>query len=321
MTKIRERKIGQATRDAYGEVLVELGKGNRDIVVLDADLSKSTKTGLFGKEFPDRFFNCGIQEANMVGMAAGMAYCGKIPFVSSFACFLTCKGYDQMRMSVAFPSANVKIVTSHGGISVGEDGVSQQSIEDFALMTALPNFLVMVPSDGFSTKQIVKLAAAHNGPVYIRCGRPKVPIVYENGADPRQFQIGKGVVLEEGKDVTILACGITVFEALQAAQMLSSSGIQATVVDMHTIKPLDTRLVETLAKKTGAMVVCEEHSFYGGLFATVSETVAQTHPVPIESIAIQDTFAESGTPDELIEHYKLSAVYIAEAAKKVVRRK
>ncbi len=320
MLKIREKKMGQATRDAYGEALVELGKENRDVVVLDADLSKSTKTGLFGKEFPDRFFNCGIQEANMVGVAAGMAYCGKIPFVSSFACFLTCKGYDQMRMSIAYPNANVKIVTSHGGISVGEDGVSQQSIEDFALMTALPNFSVIVPSDGFSTKKLVKLAAAHNGPVYIRCGRPKVPVIYENGAN-NSFQIGKGIVLEEGKDVTILACGITVFEALQAAQTLASAGIQATVVDMHTIKPLDVRLVETLAKKTGAMVVCEEHSFYGGLFATVSETVAQTHPVPIETVSINDTFAESGAPDELIEHYKLSASHIVEAAKKVVRRK
>lgn len=318
MVKIRERKLGQATRDAYGDALIELGKENPDVVVLDADLSKSTKTFQFGKEFPERFFNCGIQEANMTGIAAGMAYCGKIPFISSFACFLTCKGYDQMRMSIAFPSANVKIVTSHGGISVGEDGVSQQSIEDYALMMALPNFSVIVPADGLSTKQLVKLAARHKGPIYMRCGRPKVPIIYDSGS---HFQIGKGIVLEEGKDVTIVACGITVFEALQAAQKLSEQGTQATVVDMHTLKPLDTGLIESLARKTGALVVCEEHSVYGGLSAAVSQAVTKTYPVPIETVAIKDTFAESGTPDELLERYGLTASHIVKAAQKAVQRK
>ncbi|MBI4431350.1 MAG: transketolase family protein [Candidatus Omnitrophica bacterium] len=318
MVNVREKKLGQATRDAYGDVLVELGRENPDIVVLDADLSKSTKTAAFGKAFPDRFFNCGIQEANMVGIAAGLSYCGKISFVSSFACFLTCKGYDQLRMSVAFPSANVKVVTSHGGISVGEDGVSQQSIEDFALMTALPNFYVIVPADGFSAKALIRQAACHKGPVYVRCGRPKTPVIYDNGV---RLQMGKGSILEEGKDVGIIACGLLVYEALQAAQILLVKGIRASVVDMHTIKPLDTDLIENLARKTGALVTCEEHSMYGGLSATVSQAAARIHPVPIETVAIKDTFAESGAPEELFEHYGLTAKHIVEAALKAVQRK
>lgn len=316
--KIREKKLGVATRDAYGKLLVDLGKANPNIVVLDADLSKSTKTGLFAKEFPDRFFNCGIQEANMVGIAAGLASAGKIPFISSFACFLTCKGYDQFRVSVAFPQRNVKVVTSHGGISVGEDGVSQQSIEDFALMSSLPHFVVICPADEVSTKALVRKSAAYEGPVYIRTGRPKAPVIHETESS---IEIGKGVVLQEGKDVAIFATGLLVFEALVAADTLQTKGIHATVVDMHTLKPLDEDLIVDLARKTGAVVTCEEHSVYGGLSSMVSMVLCRKAPVPQEIVAIKDTYAESGSPEQLLIKYGLSAENIIRAVERVVQRK
>ena len=311
-----EKKLGKATRDAYGLAIVEIGRKNPDVVVLDADLSKSTKSAGFQAAFPDRFFNVGIQEANMVGVASGLAAAGKIPFICSFATFLISKGYDQLRMAVAFPELNVKVVGSHGGISVGEDGASQMSIEDLALTTSLPNFVVMVPCDEFSTRALVMQAAEHKGPVFIRTCRPKAPIVHNEKSD---FKIGKGVLLREGKDVTIVAAGLLVFEALQAAENLSKQGIQAGVIDMHTIKPLDRELLVREAKKTGHLVVAEEHQIWGGLGSAVATAVSQEAPCRMEFVAIQDTFAESGLPDELLVKYGLTAPNVEAAAKRVLQ--
>ena len=313
-----EKKLGPATRDAYGEVLIELGKENTNIVVLDADLSKSTKTAGFGEKFPYRFFNMGIQEADMVGVASGLASCGKIPFVSSFACFVVCKAYDQLRMSVAFPELNVKIVASHGGISVGEDGASQQSIEDFALMSSLPGFAVISPSDAFQAKALVREAEKHKGPVYIRTGRPKAPLIYN---EKSRFEIGKGIRLREGKDITLMANGLLVFEALMAEERLRGEGIEVGVVDLHTIKPLDKELILEEARRTHALVVCEEHQIWGGLGSAVARFISQENPVPIEFIAIQDTYSESGRPEELFQKYGLTASHIVDAAKRALAKK
>jgi transketolase len=313
-----EKKLGPATRDAYGEVLAELGKENRDIVVLDADLSKSTKTAAFGEKFPDRFFNVGIQEADMVGIASGLAASGKIPFVSSFACFLTCKSYDQLRMSVAFSEMNVKIVASHGGINIGEDGASQQAIEDFALMTSLPKFVVMNPCDAVATQALVREAAKYKGPVYIRTMRPKSALLHDEKA---RFEIGKGMRLREGKDLTIIATGLLVFEALVAEEKLRAEGIEASVLDFHTIKPLDEALLLEEAQRTHAVVVCEEHQIWGGLGSAVARYLSQKSPVPMEFVAIQDTYAESGTSEELLQKYGLTAPHIIEAAKRVLAKK
>ena len=313
-----EKKLGPATRDAYGKVLAELGRENPNIVVLDGDLAKSTRTDFFRKEFPDRFFNVGIAEANLVGLASGLAASGKLPFISSFACFMMCKGYEQLRMSVAFPELNVKVVASHGGISVGEDGASQQSIEDLALATSLPNFTVMVPADEVSAKVLVRKIAATKNPVYMRTGRPKAPVIYKEGTD---FEIGKGVQIRRGEDVTIFATGLLVFEALTAAEELVGKGIQAAVVDLHTIKPMDRDLIRKQAAETGAIVTCEEHQIYGGLGSAVSQVVSELEPVPMEFIAIRDTYAESGTPEELFDRYGLSAPHIVKAAERVVSRK
>lgn len=313
-----EKKLGKATRDAYGETLVQLGKINPNVVVLDADLSKSTKTAEFGKVFPERFFNVGIMEANLVGVASGLAASGKIPFVSSFSSFLICKGFDQFRMAVAFSELNVKAVGSHGGISIGEDGASQMSIEDIALTCALPAFSVIVPSDEFAARALIHETAKHNGPVYVRVGRPKAPIIYN--ADSK-FQIGKGIRLREGKDLTIVANGLLVFEALQAADSLKQEGISAAVVDMHTVKPIDRELLVDASRKTGRMVVCEEHQIWGGLGSAVARVLAESAPCPMEFVAVQDTFAESATPDELLEKYGLTAPAILKAAKKVLNRK
>jgi transketolase len=315
---ILEKKLGKATRDAYGDALAELGKTNPDIVVLDGDLAKSTKTDYFRKAFPDRFINVGIAEANLVGLAAGLASTGKIPFISSFACFMMCKGYDQLRMSVAFPELNVKVVASHGGISVGEDGASQQSIEDLALALTLPNFVVLNPSDEVSAKALVKKIAAHDGPVFMRTGRPKTPVLYKEGTD---FEIGKGVKLRQGEDLTFFASGLLVFEALVAAEALAEKEIQAAVVDLHTLKPLDRDLIKKEAEETGAAVICEEHTIYGGLGSAVSQVLSEEHPIPVEFIAIRDTYAESGQPDELLDRYGLTAKHLVQAAERVLRRK
>ncbi len=312
-----EKKLGKATRDAYGETLVEIGRRYPEVVVLDADLSKATKSVLFAEKFPERFFNVGIQEANLVGVAAGLASCGKIPFISSFASFLVSKGFDQFRMGVAFSELNVKVVGSHGGISVGEDGASQMSIEDIALMTSLPGFVVVIPSDEISTRALVLETAKHAGPVYIRTGRPKAPIVHKEGTD---FKIGKGIRLREGQDLTIIANGLEVFEALEAAERLAEDGIRASVLDMHTVKPLDTDLILEEAKRTGHVLVAEEHQIWGGLGSAVATFLAKKHPCKMGFVAIQDTFAESGRAEELLEKYGLTHPHIIKAAKKILGR-
>ncbi len=312
-----ERKLGKATRDAYGEALLEIAKTHPEVVVMDADLSKATKSVIFAQKFPERFINVGIQEANLVGVAVGLASCGKIPFISSFASFLISKGFDQFRMGVAFSELNVKVVGSHGGISVGEDGASQMAIEDIALMTSLPFFTVIVPSDEVATRALTLETAKHVGPVYIRTGRPKAPVVHKAGTE---FKIGKGVRVREGKDLTIIANGLEVFEALEAAERLADDGISASVIDMHTVKPLDTELILEEAKRTGHVLVAEEHQIWGGLGSAVATFLAKKHPCKMGFVAIQDTFAESGKSDELLEKYGLTHPHITKAAKKLLGR-
>ena len=310
--------MGQATRDAYGKTLVELGQTNPDVIVLDADLSKSTKTDFFAKAFPDRFVDVGIAEANLVGVATGLAICGKIPFISSFACFLMCKGYEQLRVGVAFPGINLKVVTSHSGISVGEDGASQQSVEDLALAATLVGFVVLSPSDEFQTKALVKQMAAYKGPVYMRTGRPKAPVIYD---DKTKFEIGKGILLREGKDLTIVATGLLVFEALEAAEILKAKGVSASVIDIHTLKPIDRELLVSQAKKTGAVLVAEEHLIWGGLGSIVSQTLSENCPVPMEFVGMNDCYAESGPPEKLLEKYGFTSKNLVKAAEKLLTKK
>ena len=311
-------QFGKATRDAYGEALRDLGGDHPEIVVLDADLAKSTKSATFGEAFPERFFNVGIQEANLVGMAGGMASSGKIPFISSFAAFVILKGYDQLRMAVSYPKLNVKVVGSHGGISIGEDGASQQSVEDVALACALPDFVVCVPSDEHQMRAVVKAAYEHDGPVYIRSGRPKAPLVYD--ATPA-FTFGKGTRLREGSDLTIIANGLLVASALVAAERLAQDGIEARVVDMACVKPLDEEAVRAAAEETGAIVVAEEHLLHGGLGARVAQAVCTSHPVPMEFVGLDDTYAESGDPAALMVKYGLTWKEVDAAARRVVSRR
>ena len=311
-------KLGKATREAYGEALAELGAVNDKIVVLDADLSKSTMSKKFADKFPDRFFNMGISEANMVGTAAGLAAGGFIPFASSFASFLICKGFDQLRMNVAYQGENAKFCGTHAGISIGEDGVSQQGIEDIALASALNDFVVLVPADEFEMKAAVKAAAEYKGGVYIRAGRPKVPIVYDEN---KKFVIGQSDVLRAGKDVTIVAIGLMVGYALEAAETLAGEGIDVRVINAASVKPLDVKTILTAAKETGAMVVAEEHIATGGLGNMVSAVCAKECPIPMEFVNIGDRYAESGTPESLLEKYGLTAENIADHVRTVVKRK
>jgi transketolase len=312
-----ELKPGVATREAFGRTLVELGRENRDIVVCDADLSKSTMTTYFAKEFPDRFFECGIAEANMVGIAGGLAAAGKIPFASSFSCFVMNKGFEQLRIACAYPNMNVKIVGTHSGISIGEDGPSQMSVEDLSLACSLPGFVVIAPADEFAMKALVRKAAEHVGPVFLRAGRPKVPIVYNAEA---RFEIGKAVELIEGNDVTLIAHGLMVAECIRAAEQLEQDGITARVLDMHTIKPLDRDAIARAARETRAIVVAEEHMVDGGLGVRVAQTAAETDPCVMEFVGLTD-YAESGTPDALLEKYGMTASRVVEAARKAVSRK
>ncbi|MBE6113025.1 MAG: transketolase family protein [Peptococcaceae bacterium] len=307
-----------ATRDAYGQALAELGAINDKVVVLDADLSKSTKTNDFKKVYPERFFNLGIAEQNLLGTAAGFAAAGKIPFASSFAVFAVGRAYDQIRNSIAYPNLNVKIAATHAGLTVGEDGGSHQMLEDIALMRAVPNMTVIVPADGVETKQVVMAAAEHQGPVYIRLGRPKVPVLL---GDDYKFEIGKGVVLKEGTDVTLIGTGIMVSKAMEAAELLAADGISAAVVNISTIKPLDNALITEMAQKTGAVVTAEEHNIYGGLGSAVAEVLVETCPVPMARVGVEDKFGESGLPDELLEKYGLTAANIAAKAKAVIAKK
>jgi len=313
-----ELKPGLATREAFGKALVELGKQNPNVVVLDADLSKSTYTAGFAKEFPERFIECGIAEANMVAIGAGLASAGKIPFAASFSVFILNKGFEQLRVTVAFPNVNLKVVGTHSGISIGEDGPSQMSSEDLRLACSLPGFTVLCPADEVSMKKLVHAAAAHVGPVFLRAGRSKAAIIY---AEDRPFTIGKAVTLLEGSAVTLIAAGLLVAEAIRAAEVLEAEGISARVIDMHTIRPLDRDAIAAAARETGALVVAEEHLVDGGLGVRVAQIVSETHPVPIEFVGIQNTYAESATPDELLDKYGLRARDVAAAARRVVKRK
>ena len=313
-----EIKLGAATREAFGRAIVELGRENKDIVVCDADLSKSTMTTYFAKEFPDRFISLGIAEANMCAVGAGLALAGKIPFVSSFSAFAMNKGFEQLRCCAAYPHVNLKVVGTHSGISIGEDGPSQMSIEEIGLACSLAGFVVIAPADEVSTKALVKAAAAYFGPVFIRTGRPKAPIVY---SPDQKFEIGKAVQVADGDDVTIIANGLLVAQALLAAETLEGEGISARVIDMHTAKPLDREAVSRAASDTGAIVVAEEHLVDTGLGVRVAQAVAESRPCPMEFVGIQDTYAESGQPNELMDKYGLVARDIAAAARKVVARK
>ncbi len=313
-----ELKAGMATREAFGKALVEAGRANRDIVVCDADLSKSTYTNLFAKEFPDRFFECGIAEANMVAIGSGLAASRKIPFVSSFSVFVLNKGFEQLRVTAAFPHVNLKVVGTHSGISIGEDGPSQMSIEDLSLACSLPGFTVLSPADEVSMTALVHAAADMFGPVFIRAGRAKAPIIYQPG---QSFEIGKAIELTEGNDVAILATGLLVAEALRAQESLENEGISARVVDIHTIKPLDRDCIARTASETRAVVVAEEHLVDSGLGVRVAQVVAQTNPCPMEFVGIQNTYAESGTPDELLDKYGLIARDVIAAARRAVGRK
>lgn len=308
-----------ATRDAYGKALAELGKCNKNVVVLDADLSKSTKTAVFQKEFPNRFFNMGIAEQNLMGTAAGLAAAGKIPFASTFAMFATGRAFEIIRNSICYPKLNVKICATHAGITVGEDGASHQSLEDLACMRALPNMVVMNPADAVTTQKAIFAAAEHQGPVYVRLGRLNVPVLYDE-ADI-SFEIGKGIEVKEGKDVTLVATGIMVSEALKARELLAQEGIDARVIDIHTIKPIDKDILVKAASETGAIVTAEEHNIIGGLGSAVAEALGELLPVPIKRIGTKDTFGESGKPDELMKKYGLTAEAIVKAAKAAIGMK
>jgi transketolase len=305
-------------REAYGKALLELGMENHDVVVLDADLSRSTMTAFFAREFPERFFECGIAEQNMVGVAAGLAASGKIPFASTFAVFLPGRCFDQVRMSVAQPGLNVKLVTTHGGISVGEDGTSHQSIEDLSLICSLPGFSVIVPADAIETTEAVKAAAATLGPFYIRLCRPKLPLVY---GEDYQFRLGKAVMMRQGGDATIIAIGLMVRAALDAARNLEKEGIYCRVLNMSTLKPIDEAAIIQAAAETRAIVTAEEHLEHGGLGSLVAQVVVRHQPVPMEFVAIKDTYAKSGKPSELLERYGLTENDIERAVKKALAKR
>jgi transketolase len=307
---------GPATREAFGKALLELGKENKDIVVCDADLSKSTHTHLFAKEFPERFFSCGIAEANMVALGAGLSSSGKIAFVSSFSAFALNKGFEQLRVTVAYPNVNVKVVGTHSGISIGEDGPSQMSIEDLALAGALPGFAVLSPADGVSMTWAVRAAAAHVGPVFIRAGRAKAPVIYR---PEQRFEWGKAVELTQGSDIALVATGLLVAEALQAADVLEADGISASVIDILSVKPLDRAAIQR-ATATGAIVVAEEHLSDCGLGVRVAQVVAETQPCIMEFVGLTG-YAESGSPDELLDKYGMRAANIVAAAHRALKRK
>ncbi len=306
-----------ATREAYGKALAEFGDDER-IVVLDADLSKSTKTESFKKAYPERFINCGIAEGNMMSVAAGMATCGKIVFASSFAMFAAGRAFEQIRNSIGYPHLNVKIGATHAGISVGEDGATHQCLEDIGLMRTIPGMVIINPADAVEARLAVKAAIDYDGPVYLRFGRLAVPTVFDEGY---KFEIGKGVELENGEDVTLIATGLMVPEALEARRLLLEQGIAARVVNMATIKPIDKDIIVKAAKETGAIVTAEEHNINGGLGSAVAEVLGENAPVPMKRVGTKDVFGRSGKPAELLPMYGLDAKTIAEAAKEVIKRK
>jgi transketolase len=304
-------KPGKSTREAFGLALARIGEQYPDIVVLDGDVNNSTRTEHFAKKFPKRFFNVGIAESDLVSAASGMAGSGKRAWCASFACFVMCNAYDQLRMSVAFPCFDVKVVGTHAGISIGEDGPSQMGIEDVSLACSLPNFTVVVPADEVSMDKAVDALARIKTPAYLRAGRPNVPIVYADGCD---FRLGKAIQLRDGKDLTIMANGLMVAPALEAAEQLEKKGIKARVLDVHTVKPLDDAAVLAAAKETGRILVAEEHLLHGGLGSVVAMSAARQHPVPMRFVGINDTFAESGTPEALLAKYGLTADNIVKEA-------
>ena len=311
---MKEEKI--ATRQSFGEALEKLGETNKNVVVLDADLAKSTKTSLFAKKFPDRFIDVGISEQNMIGIAAGLSTFGKVPYVSTFAAFATGRVYDQIRCSIAYPKLNVKICGTHAGITVGEDGATHQCCEDIALMRTIPGMTVIVPSDDIEAKAAVKAAAAMEGPVYMRFGRLAVPVIND---EDYKFEIGKGKVLREGTDVAIIANGLCVAESLDAAEKLAAEGINAQVINMATVKPLDTELVLEAAKATGKVVTVEEHSVIGGLGSAVCDVLSEQLPTPVLKIGVNDVFGHSGPAVELIKEFGLDGDSIAAKVKEFVK--
>jgi transketolase len=307
-----------STREAYGKTLVELGKKNRDIVVLDADLAKSTMTIYFSQQFPDRFYDCGLAEQNMIGIAAGLAATGKIPFASTFAIFASCRCFDQVRMSLGQQHLNIKVVATHSGVSVGEDGASHHAIEDLALYCSLPGVQIIVPADAIETAAAVRFAAATEGPFYIRLSRPKTPIIF---SDTYKFEPDKASVLKEGDDATIISMGLMVSRALEAAEMLRQDKINCRVINVHTLKPLDKDTVIKAARETGAIVTAEEHLLHGGLGSTVARLLADEKPVPMEFVGINDVYTKSGTPEELLQKNGLTAENISISVKKVIKRR
>jgi transketolase len=308
----------ESTRVEYGKTLVKLGEGYPDIVVLDADLSGSTQTKHFAQAFPDRFFNMGIAEQDLMGTAAGLALGGKIPFASTFAMFATGRAWEQIRQTIAYGNVNVKIVASHGGVTVGEDGGSHQALEDLALMRILPNMVVLAPADGPETRAMTRWAATYQGPVYMRTGRMALPVIYD---DNYQFQLGRGSILREGRDVTLIGLGVTVQACLEAADLLAAEGLAAQVVNLSCLKPLDWELILACARKTGAVVTAEEHMVTGGLGSAVSEVLSEHYPAPLQRVGLRDTFGLSGKPELLLQHFGLTAADIAASARQVLARK
>ena len=307
-----------ATRDAYGKALLALGGRDTEVVVLDADLSGSTRTKDFSKVYLERFFNMGVAEANMTGTAAGLAASGKTVFISSFAMFAAGKAWEQVRQTICVPNMNVKICATHAGLTVGEDGKSHQMLEDLALMRVLPHMTVIVPADGTEAGKVIDAAAKHQGPMYIRLSRASTPLIFD---ESYEFQVGKGNQLRDGNDLAIVACGVEVAAALSAAELLSAEGIEARVINMATIKPIDTELIEKAARECGAVLTAEEHQVTGGLGGAVAEFLASTFPVPIEIVGVRDCFGESGPSDDLLTKYGLDAKALAERARGLLRRR
>ncbi|MFQ6102546.1 MAG: transketolase family protein [Anaerolineae bacterium] len=312
-------KPAKRMRDVFGDAILDLCRQNPKVVVLDGDLCNTTKTLGVRQEFPERFFNIGLAESNMVSIGAGLADCGFIPFVTSMSAFVLCNAYDQLRLSIAIAGLNVKIVGSHGGITLGKDGPTAMAIEDFALMGGLPTFVILVPCDPASMHKAVWATAEYVGPVYLRSSRVAMPHIYP--MDDCPFEIGKANVVREGRDLTIIGCGLMVAAALDAAAMLAEEGIEARVLDMHTLRPMDTEAIAAAARETGAIVTAEEHLLHGGMGSNIARIVAQTHPVPMRFVGLADTYTDSGEPEALLEKYGLTAMDIVKAAREVVRAK